>query len=122
MLAKSYRVIPLAAVLAVAVGCKRDEIRVYVAPKEQPAQTTAGAAPESTPSTPAQRPRPSLAWTLPKGWEEVGESQMSLASFRIKDEVHEASVTITPLPGLSGQDEVVVNMWRQQVGQPPLTG
>jgi hypothetical protein len=41
---------------------------------------------------------------------------MSLANFRIKTDAGEASVNITPLASMAGQETAVVNMWREQMG------
>jgi hypothetical protein len=102
---------------ACALGsCKREEIRVYLAPKDQPppARNTAASA------TPSPRPRPQLTWTLPAGWKEASADQMSVANFTVGEEAAGASVNITPLPNLEGREAMVINMWREQVGQPAL--
>jgi hypothetical protein len=96
---------------AILAGCKKEEIRVYHAPKEK----TPVRAMAQHPSTP--RLRPQVIWTLPKGWKEMGPGQMSVASFAITGPGgQEAQVTITPLTQLAGREAVVVNMWRQQMG------
>jgi hypothetical protein len=52
----------------------------------------------------------------------MGAGQMSVASFSIKGAGDaEAQVTITPLARLAGRDAEIVNMWREQVGQEPLS-
>ena len=103
----------LVAVVAVAGGCGREEIQVYNAPKE-PVKTVAQSPGRSMGLPPA---RPQVTWTLPKGWQESGAGQMSVASFSIKGEGStEAQVTITPLTKLAGRDAEIVNMWREQVG------
>ncbi len=79
-----------------------------------------GEHPAESPVPSAERPHPKLAWTLPAGWEETAPGQMSLAQFQIKAPSGQATVNITPLPNLAGKEAMVVNMWRQQVGQPPL--
>jgi hypothetical protein len=43
-----------------------------------------------------------------------------MAQFAVKTGEGEASVSVTPLPNLAGRDGMIVNMWREQVGQPPL--
>lgn len=98
-------------------GCQREEIRVYTVPKEKTAEVSvARGAPAET------APRPKLSWTLPKDWTETGAGQMSVASFSIKGAGNEeAQVTITPLARLAGRDAEIVNMWREQVGQEPLS-
>lgn len=114
----------LAAGAALALGaCERQRVEVYTAPKETPAvPQTAGQSADDVPQMPARPQFPKLSWTLPAGWKEAPAGQMSAASFAIKGEQGDASVTITPLPNLAGKEELVVNMWRQQVGQEPLSG
>ena len=99
-----------------AVGCQREEIQVYTAPKDK----------QSTPSTAAvtqiAKSRPQLTWTLPKDWNETRPGQMSVASFSIKGpNGTEADVSITPLMRLAGRDVELVNMWRETVGLEPLS-
>ena len=105
------RRISAVALLALLVaGCGREEIQVYTVPKDKPAVSMEA------------KGRPQLSWTLPKGWKEVGAGQMSVASFSIQGAGgRDAQVTITPLAKLSGRDTEIVNMWREQVGQEPLS-
>ena len=107
-----------AAATVIFTGCKRAEIRVYSvaqAAAEAPAPAAADA-----PTPAANAARPQLAYTLPAGWQDTGPSSMSLANFRIKTDAGEASVNITPLASMAGQEAAIVNMWREQVGQKPL--
>ncbi len=107
--------ITLAALAAVCLGgCKREEIRVYSVAKEAPAPVP------DAPTPAANTARPQLAYTLPAGWQDAGANAMSLANFRIKTDAGEASVNITPLGSMAGQEGMIVNMWREQVGQPAL--
>jgi len=103
-------------------ACEKPQIRVYTAPKETPAASTAKAS-EAEPGTepsPAPRVHPKLDYTLPAGWKDAGPSEFSLVNFRIPTSSGDAMVNITPLAGMAGRDPLIVNMWRQQVGQPPL--
>ncbi len=99
-------------------GCKREEIRVYSVAKETSAPSAENATQPATPAANAARPQ--LAYTLPAGWQDAGANAMSLANFRIKTDAGEASVNITPLGSMAGQEGMIVNMWREQVGQPAL--
>jgi len=104
----------LVAVVATVAGCGREDIQVYTVPKEQ---VKAAVAQSPVPSMTPPKPRPQVTWTLPKGWQETGAGQMSVASFSIQGEGNtEAQVTITPLTQLAGRDAEIVNMWREQVG------
>ena len=104
-----------AAVLSVG-GCKKTEIRSYIAPKDVAAAETPAAPAAAT----AAKEKPQLEFMLPPGWEETPANSVSLASFKIKKGDAEASVNITPLPNLKGRESMVVNMWRDQAGLPPI--
>src|SRR5688572_9209145 len=113
--------LPLTAVLA---GCGREEIKVYRVAKPEPASNQpsqeSSAIPDGHPEI--ERARPQLAWTLPTGWTEAPAGRMSLATFNIAGSVgQEAQVTVTPLAGMEGKEALIVNMWRQQVGQTELS-
>ncbi|MBI5774179.1 MAG: hypothetical protein HZA89_10600 [Verrucomicrobia bacterium] len=83
-------------------GCDRPEIRSYRVAKE-------------TSSSP-------VTWAkLPDGWAVTENSRMSVAAFLVGGEGGQtAEITATPLPPLGGRETDIVNMWRQQVGQPAL--
>ncbi|HSI11598.1 MAG TPA: hypothetical protein VK961_06115 [Chthoniobacter sp.] len=121
------------AALALSVtACKKPQIRVYTVSKdlpEAPAPTStpglrlsdAKANPAAKPEAEsAPRPRPQLDYLLPPGWQDSGASQFSLVNFRIPTPKGDAMVNITPLAGMSGRDTVIVNMWRQQLGEDPM--
>jgi hypothetical protein len=93
------------------VGCQREEIQVYTAPKDKPV-VSAGNTDSRLPKA-----QPQVTWTLPKDWTETRPGQMSVASFSIKGPSGaEADVSITPLMRLAGRDVELVNMWRETVG------
>ena len=100
-------------------SCKKPHIRVYLAPREMAAPATAQAAPEPEDGAPP-KDKPKLSYTLPAGWSEAQPNSVSLASFAIKIGGAEANVAITPLPNLAGREVLVVNMWREQAGLPPI--
>ena len=101
------------------LGCQREQIQVYTAPKDK-AVTPPAVADSPMPKTKPARPQ--VSWTLPRGWKEKGPGQMSVASFTIQGPGdQEAQVTITPLAQLAGRDAEIVNMWREQVGLEPLS-
>ena len=102
--------------MVAAVGCQREEIQVYTAPKDKQEMPSTAAAPQTPKS------RPQLTWTLPQDWTETRPGQMSVASFSIKGpNGTEADVGITPLGRLAGRDAELVNMWRETVGLEPLS-
>jgi len=122
----------ISAVLTVASGCKRKEITVSVVPKDPSASAPSTPGPASSPTTagasndvnaPNAAPPmtlPKLGWTLPPGWVEAPAGTMSVANFKLQAEGGQATVSVTPLGDLSGHEPEVVQMWREQVGAPPL--
>lgn len=100
-------------------GCKKPQVRVYLAPKEAPPAAVA-ATPAAPEENAAPKPKPKLLYTLPPGWTEAPANSVSLAAFAIKDGDKEAGVNITPLPNLAGREAMVVNMWREQAGLAPI--
>lgn len=92
--------------LSVLVGCKKEEVRVYTTPKEQPKSGD----------------RPHIHWRLPSGWEERPLSGMRVGSFRVVGEnKEEADISIIPLAGSGGGELENVNRWRSQIGLEPIT-
>ncbi|MCL4786027.1 MAG: hypothetical protein KJ070_04425 [Verrucomicrobia bacterium] len=105
--------------IVLAVGCGREEPKVYRIPKESAALPPAQGLPHGHPEINTAKPK--LSWTLPEGWVEGGAGQMSLANFNISgDGGKQAQVSVTPLQGLAGKEVPIVNMWRHQVGLPEL--
>lgn len=108
-----------AAVLSFA-ACEKPQIRVYTVPKEIPAASTAKTGEAEPEASAGPRVHPKLDYQVPAGWKDVGPSQFSLVNFRIPTDSGDVTVNITPLAGMAGHDAQIVNMWRQQVGQPAL--
>lgn len=116
--------------LALLVGCRRDEVRTYTTPKEQaPAAIPAAAkAPmadadammRNTPVTTASGP--GLAWTAPAHWTDGGERPMRKATFVITaEDGSTAELAVTAFPGDVGGNLANVNRWRQQLGVGPVS-
>ena len=97
-------------------GCKREEIRVYTVAKQAPEPDSAAKAGAEGPS----RPHASITYNVPPDWKDLGANAMSLANFRIRTDAGEGSVNVTPLGSMAGGESAIVNMWREQVGQPAL--
>lgn len=110
-----------AAVAVLFSGCDKPQIRVYTVAKDAPPATPAPASAAKAAPDRAERPRPQVSYTLPAGWKETGANSLSLVNFLIKTEAGEATVNITPLAGMQGNEVAIVNMWRSQVGQPSLS-
>ena len=79
-------------------GCRREEIRVYLAPKDPPAQEVAhnphdGHDHGNEPTTP-----PAIELKLSEGWREIPPGEMTVAAFSVTGpNGQEAQVTVTPL-------------------------
>jgi hypothetical protein len=105
-------------------GCKRENNQVYYAPKETPPTQTVTPNPSDNGgemAAPEATALPTLAWTLPEGWQEKPPSEMRVASFSVTGkDGQSADVSVIPLP-IVGRDLELVNMWRQQVQLPPST-
>ncbi|MSR32087.1 MAG: hypothetical protein EXR99_11325 [Gemmataceae bacterium] len=57
----------------------------------------------------------------PGSWEQVKNSPLSVATFRLQDQKGKMDVTVTPLSGRAGGMGENVNRWRGQIGLPPWT-
>lgn len=106
------------------IGCEREEIRVYNAPKDEPphqAMADDNSAPPHATSM-KSRPHPQLGWNLPEGWKVIEGNNVSLAGFSVPGPNGKSGeVSIAQLADLSGRDAVLVNMWRDSAGQKPLS-
>jgi hypothetical protein len=117
-----------AALIAVAVGCDRDSVKVYQADPNDTATTppsaaTPGVMPTTMPdglAVPDNSGQPQLKYTLPEGWKEKALTQMRVASFEVSENGKAADISVVPLGAMSGGDAANVNRWRGQVGQSPL--
>ena len=134
---KMVRLIGLWLVVAYSAAAA-DKIQVYRVPKERPASSlppghsaddghnhgpgdghghAAGGNPHGTP-----RATPKVTYTTPEGWREAGAGEMRIAGFTIAGTNGQAAqVAVTPLPGMAGRENLIVNMWRQQVGLSELS-
>ena len=129
--------------LALAAGCRRDEVKVYQTSKDQdqaqaqsaPAQPTDSPTPALPPghpdissmpglaagTMPANGPAP-LTWKTPNGWTQLAPGQMRVGSFKVTGAGGKtADVSIIPLGGTAGGDVANVNRWRGQVGLAPVS-
>jgi hypothetical protein len=88
---------------AVLSGCKREGIRVYLAPKD-----VSGAA--------------HLHYKVPQGWTELEPGTMRTARFSIPSKVgSDMDVSIIALPEIKAGRLDIVNLWREQVRLPPAS-
>jgi hypothetical protein len=137
-----WRLPILTALLFLAAGCHRDDVKVYRIAKEQnqASQPAAPALPTDSPNPklPQGHPdistmpgatlaapataAPQLTWKTPAGWTELPPGEMRVASFKVAGAGgKQADVSVIPLPGMAGTDAANVNRWRGQVGLPVVT-
>ncbi|WP_040550131.1 hypothetical protein [Pedosphaera parvula] len=103
------------------VGCQKEEIKVYTAPKDV-AAPAAMAAQEPELSPHEHRAVPQVTYTLPKGWKVTGPGRMSVVDFDIVgDDGKQAGVSVTQLGNLQGKDALLVNMFRVNLGMKELS-
>jgi hypothetical protein len=109
------------ALVLIATGCKRDDVKVYQVSKEDSMPTPASASHPMTAPAPAENSQPQLQFVLPAGWQQIAPSQMRVASFIVTN-VSGQTVDIGVIPLPAGEDELaLVNMWRDQMQLPALT-
>jgi hypothetical protein len=97
-----------------AAGCRREEIRVYRAPKQAPEPAMAQ---NQVAPTVAAGSRSGVHWEAPANWTEQPATQMRVGSFGVKGaNGGAADISVIPLSGDSGTELGNVNRWRGQVG------
>ena len=123
--------------LALALGCRSDEVAHFRVPKEAPF-TPSGPRPAMPPQPMGERtgetgngpsaspdmppppaPKASLKWSLPKGWSELPGGGMRFATFKAPYP-GKLEGTVVVLPGQAGGELANVNRWRGQIGLPPM--
>jgi hypothetical protein len=106
--------------LAALLGCKKEEIQVYQAPKDMaPAVPALGSAAAPAPAE-AGTSRP--PWTVPAGWTEKEASGMRIASYSITaPDGRTADASVVPLGPTAGSELDNVNRWRGQLGLGSVT-
>lgn len=99
------------------VGCGREGVRVYEAPKDPAPSIAQPTTPSSPPSPPAQ-----IAWNVPASWTDRGASGMRAGSFAVTNAAGEsADISVIAMSTWAGQELQNVNRWRAQVGLQPLS-
>lgn len=122
------------AIGGVLAGCNRDQVKVQEVPRESDSAALPITVSTTTPSVPANphagmdmgvgsdAAQPQLKWTVPAGWQDKPLSQFRIASFDAKGKDGQvADVSVIPMPA-SGREVDLVNMWRQQMQLPAVTG
>jgi hypothetical protein len=105
---------------AAVLGCKKEEIQVYQAPKDVVAPAPAMAAKSPAGEASAERP----PWTVPAGWNEKPREagSMRIASYGVTTpDGRSADISVVPLGPVAGSELDNVNRWRNQIGLDPLT-
>jgi len=119
-----------ASLLALAVGCGRDQVSHFRVPKEavadHPDHPGHEAEGQGMPPAGGEMPAPprpagqgSLKWSLPKGWSEVPGEGMRFATFK-SPVPGKNEATVVVLPGAAGGELANVNRWRGQIGLGPI--
>ena len=114
------------AALALAAGCKREEVTHFRVAKAQPEPSVAkpdsmppgpmgGGMSGDVPPPPTPTGASALRWTLPQGWQESLTGGMRYASLKppVPGRI-DGSVVV--LPGPAGGELANVNRWRGQIG------
>lgn len=120
------RVAAILLFVALATGCRREEIQVYRIEKDDSSKAAvadphAGHADAADPHAAlggagGVAAMPKLNFKLPAGWTEQPPSSMRAASFAVGGaDGQAADVAVIPLPGMAGRDLEMVNMWRTMV-------
>jgi hypothetical protein len=103
------------ALLALFSACKREEIRVYTVPKEQPTQMA------SAQGGGSEAGSPHIHYKTPAGWTEEQPGGMRVARFSVPAKQGPAiDVSVIPLPGITASKTDIVNLWREQIRLAPL--
>jgi hypothetical protein len=105
----------LAASFVLGTGCRKEDVRVYQAPRdEEPA--TVQTPPRPSGAQPSSA-RGSAPWVVPDGWTEQPSSGMRVASYAVKAaDGRSADISVVALQGEAGGELMNVNRWRNQVG------
>jgi len=122
----------LAAVLSLALGCRRDEVTHARVPKPAPAEGGAAQAPPAgmpmmpppgmagdVPPPPTPTGSSALKWKLPQGWTQSLAGGMRYATIK-PAAAGRVDVSVVVLPGAAGGELANVNRWRGQIGLPPI--
>lgn len=108
-------------VLVGLTGCdRRDEIRVYTAPKDPSKPAPTSATPTAASTAPSETSG-KIDWKLPEGWRQVpGERPMRAATLEVGQGDQRLEIVVSVFPGDAGGLAANVNRWRGQVNLPPL--
>ncbi|MBP7948709.1 MAG: hypothetical protein KA004_03565 [Verrucomicrobiales bacterium] len=101
-----------------AVSCRKAEIQVYEAPKDEEEALRQQTPPRNAEAEAA----PKLTWSLPEGWtHEPGTDAMNAAKFNAGAGADAVFVNATPLELMAGKEPLLVNMWRSVMGLETLS-
>ena len=110
----------------VGLGCRKEEVRAYQAPREVEAPAvpppSGGGAVLGASGNPGEGRATTAPWTVPEGWTEQPSSGMRVASYGVKaPDGRSADVSVVALQGGAGGELSNVNRWRNQIGLDALT-
>ncbi len=100
-------------------ACKERTIAVYSVPREREKAEKPDDSAQPPPTAEETDVLPSVKWTLPVGWKDLGPDAAGgsvRAVGRFAVEGTDATVNITPLGSFGGKEPVLVNMWRSVFG------
>lgn len=98
--------------VALIIGCRQEEVRVYRVPKEEQ---------RSAPALTGAGPAEQIRWQTPPGWEEREAGGMRAARLvALGPDGPAADVSVIPMPDVSASRKDVVNLWREQVKLNPI--
>ncbi|HEY3400005.1 MAG TPA: hypothetical protein VGK03_05180 [Geothrix sp.] len=132
-LPKAFPLAAVAGLLALAIGCNRDQVSHYRVPKvaaadhpDHPGHADHAAPSQGMPPAGAEMAPPpgpaaqgGLKWSLPKGWSETPGEGMRYATFKAPV-AGRVEATVVVLPGPAGGELANVNRWRGQIQLGPI--
>ena len=98
-------------------GCRRSEIKTYLAPKDA---ELVEAAPAPAPAPPAKE-LPSLGFETPSNWQKLPADKMNAVQFTGTTPQGTVNINITPLESMAGREVMLVGMWRGVFNLPELS-
>ena len=93
-------------ILCVCLGCKKQSIREYHAPKESSSKILT-----QTHSSHTDH------WKIPEHWTQLEHNALQLLKFKAPS----LTITVSSLSGLAGDNLANINRWRAQIGLEPVS-
>ena len=106
------------------VGCDRNDIESYKAPKESKRSASAPVQPATSPQMAGRQATgsPHVSWTVPEGWRQLpGTRTMRIATFEAGSAELTLEIVVSVFPGDVGGRRANINRWRGQLGLKSIT-